>query len=114
MLVAIAIPVFTSQLERSKESTDAANLRAAYAVAAAAVLEPSNTDTISAGPVTLQNSGNWDHVKGTKIATLTFDESGTEIPTKGPLYVNVTTDGKVTITSSAAGTVVDPVTGATS
>ena len=31
MLVAIAIPVFTSQLEKSRESTDAANLRSAYA-----------------------------------------------------------------------------------
>ena len=31
VLVAIAIPVFTSQLEKSRESTDAANIRAAYA-----------------------------------------------------------------------------------
>lgn len=31
VLVAISIPIFTSQLEKSRESTDAANLRAAYA-----------------------------------------------------------------------------------
>lgn len=31
VLVAIAIPVFTTQLEKSREATDAANLRAAYA-----------------------------------------------------------------------------------
>ena len=31
VLVAIAIPVFTSQLEKSREATDAANIRAAYA-----------------------------------------------------------------------------------
>ena len=31
VLVAIAIPVFTSQLERSREATDAANIRSAYA-----------------------------------------------------------------------------------
>ena len=31
VLVAIAIPVFTSQLEKSREATDAANLRSAYA-----------------------------------------------------------------------------------
>ena len=31
VLVAIAIPVFTSQLEKSRESADAANIRAAYA-----------------------------------------------------------------------------------
>ena len=31
MLVAIAIPVFTSQLEKSREATDIANVRSAYA-----------------------------------------------------------------------------------
>ena len=31
VLVAIAIPVFTGQLERSREATDAANVRSAYA-----------------------------------------------------------------------------------
>ena len=31
VLVAIAIPVFTNQLEKSKEATDAANLRSAIA-----------------------------------------------------------------------------------
>ena len=31
VLVAISIPIFTAQLEKSREATDAANLRAAYA-----------------------------------------------------------------------------------
>ena len=31
VLVAISIPIFTSQLEKSREATDAANARAAYA-----------------------------------------------------------------------------------
>ena len=31
VLVAIAIPVFTTQLEKSRESTDLANIRSAYA-----------------------------------------------------------------------------------
>lgn len=31
VLVAIAIPVFTSQMEKAREAVDAANLRAAYA-----------------------------------------------------------------------------------
>ena len=31
VLVAISIPIFTTQLEKSREATDAANLRAAYA-----------------------------------------------------------------------------------
>ena len=39
VLTAIAIPVFTSQLEKSREATDAANLRSAYAEAMAAALD---------------------------------------------------------------------------
>ncbi|MDO4395172.1 MAG: prepilin-type N-terminal cleavage/methylation domain-containing protein, partial [Clostridia bacterium] len=39
VLVAIAIPIFTSQLEKSREATDAANIRAAYAQASVEVLE---------------------------------------------------------------------------
>lgn len=31
VLVAISIPIFTSQLEKAREATDAANLRSAYA-----------------------------------------------------------------------------------
>ena len=38
VLVAIAIPVFTTQLERSRESTDLSNVRAAYAEAVAEYL----------------------------------------------------------------------------
>ena len=38
VLVAIAIPVFTKRLEASRETTDIANLRAAYAAAQVAAL----------------------------------------------------------------------------
>ena len=31
VLVAVAIPIFTSQIEKSREATDAANIRNAYA-----------------------------------------------------------------------------------
>ena len=31
VLVAVSIPIFTSQLEKSREATDLANVRAAYA-----------------------------------------------------------------------------------
>lgn len=44
VLVAIAIPIFTSQLEKAREATDAANLRAAYAeVSADAVLNDASS-----------------------------------------------------------------------
>lgn len=41
VLVAIAIPVFTNQLEKAREATDMANIRSAYAEVMASVL----TDT---------------------------------------------------------------------
>ena len=39
VLVAIAIPVFTSQLEKSRESTDAANIRNTYAEVMVKIIE---------------------------------------------------------------------------
>ena len=39
VLVAIAIPVFTTQLEKSREATDMANVRSAYATLVADYLE---------------------------------------------------------------------------
>ena len=46
MLVAIAIPVFTSQLEKSREATDAANIRNAYAEIMVDILnDPAGTIT---------------------------------------------------------------------
>ena len=41
VLVAIAIPIFTSQLEKSREATDAANIRDYYAEIAVALLDGS-------------------------------------------------------------------------
>lgn len=43
VLVAIAIPIFTSQLEKAREATDLANLRAAYAECSTAALTQDNT-----------------------------------------------------------------------
>ena len=49
ILVGIAIPVFTSQLEKSREATDIANVRAAYAQIATESLsgEKVNSVTVS-------------------------------------------------------------------
>ena len=43
VLVAIAIPIFTSQLEKAREATDVANIRAAYAEATTKVLSGDGT-----------------------------------------------------------------------
>lgn len=45
VLVAVSIPIFTSQLEKSREATDAANIRDAYAIIqSAALTEDTATD----------------------------------------------------------------------
>lgn len=44
VLVAIAIPVFTTQLEKSRETTDMANIRSAYAAGTTKALTDKNAD----------------------------------------------------------------------
>ena len=45
VLVAISIPIFTSQLEKAREATDLANIRSAYAECSAAVLTETEAST---------------------------------------------------------------------
>lgn len=45
VLVAISIPIFTSQLEKAREATDAANIRSAYAEVSAAILTDDKKDS---------------------------------------------------------------------
>lgn len=47
VLVAVAIPVFTSQLEKSREATDAANVRSAYAEVVTHYLDKASIITIN-------------------------------------------------------------------
>ena len=64
VLVAISIPIFTGQLEKAREATDAANIRAAYAsVSTDVLLDPQNA-TEDANGVT------YDKVKKTYTATV--------------------------------------------
>ena len=58
MLVAIAIPVFTTQLEKSREATDLANIRSAYAEVMAKALTEPDAD-ISASVDLKQQVGGW-------------------------------------------------------
>ena len=60
VLVAIAIPVFTSQLEKSREASDQANLRSAYAEQMTWILTWDGTATPT--PITVhaqQTQANW-------------------------------------------------------
>ena len=53
VLVAIAIPVFTNQLEKAREATDAANIRSAYAEVMAAALTGAEADDLTGNDITL-------------------------------------------------------------
>ena len=59
VLVAIAIPVFSSQLEKSREATDLANPRSAYGEAVATALTSSNGSGTSAS-YTMKQTGTFE------------------------------------------------------
>ena len=104
VLVAIAIPVFTTQLERSREATDLSNIRAAYAEAVADYLA---TGASTAKTATVSN------VKQT-VSGWTIEDpnlytrvNGTETPVALPaivsgqtVTVSVAADGTVTVTAA--------------
>ena len=55
VLVAISIPIFTAQLEKAREATDAANIRAAYAeLSADALTETAIGSDKTEGDITLK------------------------------------------------------------
>lgn len=60
VLVAISIPIFTTQLEKSKEAVDAANIRAAYAEVMADAIT-NDTATHSKTVKLKQAKANWQN-----------------------------------------------------
>ena len=86
VLVAIAIPVFTSQLEKSRIATDEANARSAYGEAVAKYLsgETVTTITLGGGTYTVSITESTDSVsvsggknQSTKYKSgITYDGSG--------------------------------------
>ena len=61
VLVAIAIPVFTNQLEKAREATDAANIRSAYAEVMACAL--TNEADGTNGVKRTGNDGSYSYAK---------------------------------------------------
>ena len=78
VLVAIAIPVFTTQLEKSREATDMSNLRAAYAEVVANYL---------ANGATTGSAGTDSATVATVTARQTVDSW--QNPANGTLWVRV-------------------------
>lgn len=110
VLVAIAIPVFTSQLEKSREATDKANLRSAYAEQMTWILTWDGTETPT--PITVhaqQTQAQWQSENPAAANTTIadgIDGAGITVPavTKGNDWtVSVNTSGAepvVTITAA--------------
>ena len=98
VLVAIAIPVFTTQLEKSREATDQANVRSAYAQVMAEYLTNADSDHSMAVKARQTQSG-WQGPTG----TITTQVDGTEsslsyaAKTSGSYVVKITKSGTVTI-----------------
>jgi len=95
VLVAIAIPIFSTQLEKSREATDLANIRAAYAEVASKYL--TEGATTSANVTIKQQDAAWhiDHVLYTRV-------DGVETPITVP---NATVNGTMTVSIDASGKV---------
>lgn len=79
VLVAISIPIFTSQLEKSRDAVTLANLRAAYAEAQTAFLTKGSAADTTTGEVTT----NGDHTVTVKKATDGYTVDVTKVASKG-------------------------------
>ena len=80
VLVAILIPIFTSQLEKAREATDEANLRTLYAEAASALLTEdtsANADDIKDATLTVAK-GTDDVYTATATLKLVQQKDGLE------------------------------------
>lgn len=109
VLVAIAIPVFTSQLEKSREATDAANIRSAYAEVMVKAIDDNSTS--STETVNLkQTQGGWQNTAlQTDLSSLFKDDSNKNlgdvaqsktatIGWAGPTSSHTSAEGHATIT----------------
>ena len=91
VLVAIAIPIFTSQLEKAREAVDLANMRDAYAVVTADILAPDA------------------NINNHKVANVTYtaaqlDANGNiTTPASAEVILTQTVDGWQTAAPSVAG-----------
>lgn len=103
VLVAIAIPVFTNQLEKSREATDIANIRGAYAEVMTQYLEDGEAASMTVtaqqkveGWQTQPQPGLMTQINGTE-AKVTFDAKTSGTYT---VALAVAADGTVTVTVS--------------
>ena len=98
VLVAIAIPIFTSQLEKAREATDASNIRGAYAEVAAAALTDPETG-VKATIEKKQQQNDWQSASSMKdIAGVDINKiNSTDDTVVEYTAATKTADGKITI-----------------
>ena len=105
ILIAILIPTFSAQLEKSREATDAANIRAAYAEVQVAYLN-GDTKDYSKTYTLQQKQDEWQNeTLGKNLAKLvgedgTYDD--TNLTAEGECTISVDEDGAVSIVFGAA------------
>ncbi len=104
VLVAIAIPIFTTQLEKSRDATDQANIRAAYAEIASALVSNTNTSAAIAdlGLSTSDGWGGGPLASNSGSITYTFVGQGTDTTWSSGTYKI----GGMTITAVANATTI--------
>lgn len=115
VLVAISIPIFSSQLEKSREAVDEANLRSAYAELSAAAITGDELNTKTEGKIQINHAAaNANEYTATVTATQTKGDSWTSgsnpsiggvtvPPTADKWTITVTKDtGACTITANGA------------
>ena len=96
VLVAIAIPVFTSQLEKSREATDMANVRSAYAALVTGYLDNNSIGT--AQVAAQQTVASWQTAGGGNLEVIS--DGGTSHYSYNPVLKP--NSYNVTITSDAS------------
>lgn len=101
ILIAIAIPTFTTQLEKAREAADIANIRSAYSEAMVKYLDGAmkdgSPDTSATTPEMTQTKAGWDHVTWPEYLGGKDDCK----PTKGQI-VTVTVDAEGNASCKAA------------
>jgi len=104
VLVAIAIPVFTTQLERAREATDLSNIRSAYAEAVSDYLTAGAKESRSGVVKTVQQTVSGWQTSPTPVlyTRVNGSEKSVSLPAdiKGKtVTVTVKADGTVSVTA---------------
>lgn len=104
VLVAIAIPIFTTQLEKSRDAVTVANLRSAYAEASALVLTEPDSTSATSGNAT-KTAANVVKVSKVDLPCTDGQADVSDLPFTITLKTSASEDATVTFTFNTDGTV---------